>query len=195
MKSMNVYIEVGQKGELPLYASLGSSGCDLFAGEDIVIRPGERKIIPVDFRMAIPEGFEAQVRPRSGLSLRTTLRLSNTPGTIDSDYRDVIGVIAENHFTNENLIQMLKEDPALWDEIINNYTSIPLSQYLNIPGYPKGEILVDESGYPFGTIFIKRKQRVAQMIFAEYTRANFIPCGDVGEMGRNRGGGFGHSGL
>jgi len=84
---------------LPGYATPGSSGIDLLAAveTDIVFRPGERKLVSTGIRVAIPEGFEAQVRPRSGLALRHGIGIVNSPGTIDSDYRGVIQVILVNH--------------------------------------------------------------------------------------------------
>lgn len=84
---------------LPAYATSGSAGMDLMAAvdSDAVIHPGERKLIPTGIRMAIPEGFEGQVRPRSGLALRHGISMVNNPGTIDSDYRGMIQVILINH--------------------------------------------------------------------------------------------------
>lgn len=84
---------------LPEYATSGSAGMDLLAAldADIVLQPGERTLVSTGLRMAIPEGFEAQVRPRSGLALRHGVSMVNTPGTIDSDYRGVVQVILINH--------------------------------------------------------------------------------------------------
>lgn len=84
---------------LPAYATSGSAGMDLLAAveADVILQPGERKLVSTGLRMAIPEGFEAQVRPRSGLALRHGVSMVNTPGTIDSDYRGVVQVILINH--------------------------------------------------------------------------------------------------
>lgn len=84
--------------ELPSYQTPGSSGFDLLAAiqEEIILVPGERALIPTGISMAIPSGFEAQIRPRSGLALRHGITLLNTPGTIDSDYRGEIKVIVIN---------------------------------------------------------------------------------------------------
>ena len=83
---------------LPSYQSEGASGMDLHAyiSEPIVIRPGEIKLIPTGIRIALPRGYEAQVRPRSGLALKHGLTIVNAPGTIDSDYRGEIKVILIN---------------------------------------------------------------------------------------------------
>lgn len=83
---------------LPGRATPGSSGFDLAAAvsEPVVIAPGERRLVPTGFAIALPEGFEAQVRPRSGLALRSGIVLPNAPGTIDSDYRGEIQVVVMN---------------------------------------------------------------------------------------------------
>jgi len=83
---------------LPKYMSQGSSGMDLYADVqgDVVLNPGERKLISSGIFMSLPEGFEAQTRPRSGLALKNGITLVNTPGTIDSDYRGVINLIVAN---------------------------------------------------------------------------------------------------
>ena len=84
---------------LPDYATSGSAGMDLLAAvdADVVLRPGERSLVSTGIRAAIPEGFECQVRPRSGLALRHGISIVNSPGTIDSDYRGIIQVIMINH--------------------------------------------------------------------------------------------------
>jgi dUTP pyrophosphatase len=83
---------------LPSYQSNGSSGLDLRAAvdDDLVLQPGEIGFIPTGLAVSIPEGYEVQVRPRSGLALKHGLGLVNSPGTIDSDYRGEIGIIAIN---------------------------------------------------------------------------------------------------
>jgi len=82
----------------PRYQTEGSSGVDLYAAvkDSEVLNPGEFKLISTGIRVAIPQGFEGQVRPRSGLALRDGIGLLNSPGTIDSDYRGVVGVILFN---------------------------------------------------------------------------------------------------
>jgi len=92
---------------LPAPASAGSSGVDILAcvEEDIEIRPGESVLIPTGLCAQIPRGYEAQVRPRSGLALRHGITILNSPGTIDSDYRGEIGVILINHGRDGYTIQ------------------------------------------------------------------------------------------
>ena len=85
--------------DLPSYATPGSAGADLLAAipENHIIHPGKRALIPTGIRMALPEGYEAQVRPRSGLALKHGITCLNSPGTIDADYRGEVGVILINH--------------------------------------------------------------------------------------------------
>jgi dUTP pyrophosphatase len=82
--------------KMPTYAHLTDSGMDVFALDDITIAPGETKLVPTGIKVAIPAGYELQVRPKSGRCLKTKLRVANTPGTIDAGYRDEIGVIIDN---------------------------------------------------------------------------------------------------
>ena len=85
--------------QLPAYATPQSAGMDLRANieDPITLRPLERRIVPTGLYIALPEGYEAQVRPRSGLALKHGITVLNSPGTIDSDYRGEIGVLLINH--------------------------------------------------------------------------------------------------
>ena len=89
----------GRDMALPAYASAGSAGLDLLAAieGETELAPGERRLIPCGFCLALPDGYEAQVRPRSGLALKHGLTLLNSPGTIDSDYRGEVAVVLVNH--------------------------------------------------------------------------------------------------
>jgi len=86
---------------LPAYETTGSAGMDLRAAlpefEPVILAPGERKLIPTGLKIALEPGYEAQVRPRSGLALKHGVTCLNSPGTIDSDYRGEVGVILINH--------------------------------------------------------------------------------------------------
>lgn len=95
---MNVTIVNHSNNPLPRYATPLSAGMDLYAYLDapITLHPGERRLIPTGISIALPEGYEAQVRPRSGLALKQGITVLNTPGTIDADYRGEIGVILIN---------------------------------------------------------------------------------------------------
>ena len=82
--------------KMPTYAHLTDSGMDIYALEDITIAPGQTVVVPTGLKVAIPSGYELQVRPKSGRCVKTKLRIANTPGTIDAGYRDEIGVIVDN---------------------------------------------------------------------------------------------------
>ena len=83
--------------ELPEYATEGSAGLDVLSAEDVMLAPGARHAVATGLAVAIPRGFEIQVRPRSGLALRHGISVPNTPGTIDSDFRGELMVIVINH--------------------------------------------------------------------------------------------------
>lgn len=89
----------GEGLPLPAYVTAGSAGMDLAAAvtEAVLLGPGERRLIPTGLAIALPDGYEAQVRPRSGLALRHGVTVLNSPGTIDADYRGEVGVILVNH--------------------------------------------------------------------------------------------------
>ena len=85
-----------EDAKMPAYAHLTDAGMDVFATEEITINPGETKLIPLGIKCALPIGYELQVRPKSGRSLKSKLRVANAPGTVDAGYRDEIGVIVDN---------------------------------------------------------------------------------------------------
>ena len=94
-----VAIEAEEKIEVPTYGSEDAAGADIRAhiDEPVTIEPGQIKLIPTGIKLEIPKGYEIQVRPRSGLALKHGITVLNTPGTIDSDYRGLVGVILINH--------------------------------------------------------------------------------------------------
>lgn len=111
------------KGELPTYATAASAGMDLRAAieESISLAPMERKIIPTGISIALPEGHEAQVRPRSGLAVKHGITVLNSPGTIDADYRGEICVILIN-LSNEVFI--VAPEDRIAQLVIAEYTQI-----------------------------------------------------------------------
>lgn len=153
--------------KIPTYAKPGDAGMDIYALEDFEVAPGERKIIKTGLKVAIPRGYELQVRPRSGTSIKTALRVANTPGTIDSGYRDEIGVIIENI------------EPKIKDigyDFDNN-----------------GNIIIKSIIH--GSVFnVGKGERFAQLVLNEVPSAAFYPVDSVGQIGENRGGGFGSTG-
>jgi len=97
----------GEDIDLPFYASTHAAGADLRAAidADIVIEPGKHALIKTGFAMALPDNYEAQIRPRSGLALKYGITVLNTPGTIDADYRGEVGVILINHGDEPFIVQ------------------------------------------------------------------------------------------
>lgn len=199
-----VYIRVDEGGKLPVYKSVHAAGCDVYASEDLVIRPGETKLMPLNFVIALEPEIEAQIRPRSGLSLNTDLRVTNSPGTVDSDYRDVVGVILQNTYNIANLPYEIAANPDILVKLQTEYQEIPLLVYLKEklqydiklrhPNILEQKIYIDAKENPYGTIYIKKGERIAQIVFNEYKRGNFIEHPNPESIGENRGGGFGHTG-
>jgi dUTP pyrophosphatase len=132
--------------DLPKYATSGSAGMDLHAAvmEEMILAPGEWTLVPTGLKVAIPHGYEAQIRPRSGLAAKQGVTCLNSPGTIDSDYRGEMRIILINH----------SRDPVV----------------------------------------IRRGDRIAQMILARVTLAEWEP-GTVDEDTQRGAGGFGHTGV
>ena len=103
---MEIKIVNKSNNDLPAYSTELSAGMDLRAylpGDPVVLKPLERKLIPTGLFLEIPEGFEAQIRPRSGLALKKGITVLNTPGTIDADYRGEVGIILIN-LSNEDFV-------------------------------------------------------------------------------------------
>lgn len=166
---VNIPIELcNPEAKLPTYANAGDAGLDVYALEDYTILPGETKLIPTGIKVAIPYGYELQVRPKSGRALKTKLRVANTPGTIDSGYRDEVGVIIENV---EASVKEIKYD---FDE--------------------KGNIIIKSilHGQPY---YINKGEKFAQLVLAKVSTANFVQVENIGQIEGNRGGGFGSTGL
>lgn len=133
----------GERLPLPAYATAHAAGLDIVAAEDVLLAPGARHAVATGFAIAIPEGYEVQVRPRSGLALKNGITCLNTPGTIDADYRGEVKIILAN---------LGSEDFA-----------------------------------------VKRGERIAQLIPAAVTRADFSEVDELDETARGAGG-FGSTG-
>lgn len=99
------FLPHGKGLELPVYATDGAAGMDVVSAEDVTIAPGARHAVATGLAVAIPPGFEMQVRPRSGLALKHGISVPNAPGTIDSDYRGELKVILTNHGAEPFAIQ------------------------------------------------------------------------------------------
>ena len=142
----------------PKYATEGSAGFDLTAVEDCVINEGEITLIPTGLSFEIPLGYELQIRPRSGKSLNSHFRIANSPGTIDSDYRGEVMIIAEHN------------GPIEHELVMNSNTSM-----LDLGTYNDG-------------IFIAKGERIAQAILAPITQADFVELEELSETERGEDG-------
>ena len=96
---MKIKVNYTGKHELPQFETAQSAGMDLRANIEapVVLQPGDRALIPTGIKMALPDGYEAQIRPRSGLAYKHGITVLNSPGTIDADYRGDVGVLLINH--------------------------------------------------------------------------------------------------
>ena len=130
-------VNMGQQ-PLPAYATAQSAGMDLRANIDapITLRPMERRLIPTGLRIALPEGCEAQVRPRSGLALKHGITVLNTPGTIDADYRGEVKVLLVN-FSNDNFI--INTGERIAQMVIARYEKADLEQVAELDNTERGD--------------------------------------------------------
>lgn len=158
--------------KIPQYAHIDDSGLDIYALDDYTIAPGETMLIPTGFKVALPPGYELQVRPKSGLSLKTKLRICNTPGTIDAGYRDEVGIIVEN------------VDPPIRKIDITNWNIEDKNPVIHFSDIEFGQ------SYTIG-----KGQKFAQLVLSEVPKAAFYRVDTVEEIGENRNGGFGSTGL
>lgn len=116
---------------LPHYATIDSAGMDLLAAiaADITLKPLERALIPTGLAIALPQGYEAQIRPRSGLALKQGISIVNSPGTIDADYRGEIGVILIN-LSNENVV--ITRGLRIAQMVITSYCRVSFEETENL---------------------------------------------------------------
>ena len=138
MQNLPVNIINNSSNELPAYATVGSAGMDIRANltESIQLAPLERSLVPTGLYMQIPIGYEAQVRPRSGLALKHGITCLNSPGTIDSDYRGEIKVILVN-LSNE--VQFINHGDRIAQMIISRVEQADLILVQQLNGSPRGE--------------------------------------------------------
>ena len=167
-KTVFISCELEDGVKVPTYAHKTDAGLDIYAKEEITIMPGETKIIGTGIKMAIPEGYAILIQPRSGQSVKTKLRIANTPGLIDAGYRDEIGVIIEN------IEPPFKDIDYEFDD--------------------NGEIHIKSIEHGLSYTIVEG-QRFAQMRLVQVPKAEFIKVESVGEIGEDRGGGFGSTGI
>lgn len=126
------------KHELPKYSTIQSAGLDLRANINtpVILKPLERKLIPTGLFIALPDGYEAQIRPRSGLALKNGITVLNTPGTIDADYRGEIGVILIN-LSNEPFT--INDGDRICQMVISKYETIEWTSVQILSETTRGE--------------------------------------------------------
>jgi len=120
--------KISEQAKMPIYAHSGDSGADLYSTIDYTLKPQERVIVPTGLKISMPPGYEAQVRPKSGLALHHGITVLNTPGTVDASYRGEIGVILINHDAQKEYqirkgekiaqIVFVKVEKAIFEEVL-----------------------------------------------------------------------------
>lgn len=202
---LDIYYTLLKEGSLPQKASPLSAGWDLRAAEEVHLAPGQIQAVPTGLALALPPHTEAQLRPRSGLSLRSSLSLPNSPGTIDADYRDEIKVLLYNRFSQSQLLEMLACGSPLCQRYGPIGESISLAEWLQnrqrggeVEQLPEElltrRLYLNQDGELWGTELLACGERIAQLIIKTVEDCRFISVKDVHSLGSDRGGGFGHSG-
>lgn len=163
---------------IPKYAKPGDSGFDLVATEDVVIEPGQTALVPTGLAFEIPVSYELQVRPRSGLSLKTKLRVANTPGTVDACYRGEVKVIMDNIHQKERGHSWNLE--TLDDELV------PYRKFI--------ECGWSDAFTAIGTYLIRKGDRIAQGVIQPVKIAELVESEDLSDSVRGEDG-FGSSGV
>ncbi len=135
---MKVEIINKSKHATPHYATDLSAGMDLRANIDeiIILKPLERRLIPTGLSIALPDGFEAQIRPRSGLAYKKGITVLNSPGTIDADYRGDVGVILIN-LSNEDFV--IEDGERIAQMVVAPYTKVVWEEVSNLSETVRGE--------------------------------------------------------
>ncbi|KJR67804.1 dUTP diphosphatase [Bacillus velezensis] len=180
---MNVNIKrLSPDAQIPAYAHATDAGFDLVAAEDVIIEPGATACVPTGLAFEIPEGYEMQIRPRSGITLKTPLRVQL--GTVDAGYRGEVGVIVDNIAQKKVLGLDLNQQAIEYSEIASpEVISGSLENEWDYFGY-----------YPNDTYIIRKGDRLAQAVIKPVEQAVFTEVDTLGDSDRGAGG-FGSSGV
>ena len=139
MNQLHVDIVNKSHHPLPAYATEGSAGMDVraFLSSPVTLLPGERALIPTGLYIALPQGYECQIRPRSGLAIKHGISLVNSPGTVDADYRGEIGVIVINHSGEPFTIN---DGERICQMVIAAYSRVAWNRVESLDDTERGEI-------------------------------------------------------
>ncbi|WP_412095698.1 dUTP diphosphatase [Bacillus inaquosorum] len=180
---MNVNIKrLSPDAQIPAYAHATDAGFDLVAAADVIIEPGETACVPTGLAFEIPEGYEMQIRPRSGITLKTKLRVQL--GTVDAGYRGEVGVIVDNIAHKEiDGIDLNRKAVELWTV-----------SYPKTVDEKESEKWEEFGEYPLDTYIIRKGDRLAQAVIKSVEQAVFTEVDALGDSDRGAGG-FGSSGV
>jgi len=123
--------------KMPAYAHDGDAGVDLYSSGNFKVKPGERVLVPTGLKMAIPYGYEGQVRPKSGLALKHGITVLNTPGTVDAPYRGEVGVIVINH--DPRNIYEVKKGEKIAQMVFNKIEYVIFTEAKELASTNRGE--------------------------------------------------------
>lgn len=157
-----------ENAKVPAYAHITDSGADIYAAEDIVIKPGETRLVSTGIKVQLPPGYEFQVRPKSGIALKTKLRIANQPGTVDEAYRGEIGVIIDNI------------EPPISD----------ITYEFN----ENGKMVVTSILHGHAAV-IEKGQKIAQLVLASVVKADFQCVEHISDNTDRKDGAYGSTGL
>ncbi|ETB71292.1 dUTP diphosphatase [Bacillus paralicheniformis] len=183
---MNVNIKrLSPDAQIPQYAHASDACFDLVATEDVIIEPGETALVKTGLAFEIPEGYEMQIRPRSGITLKTKLRVQL--GTVDAGYRGEVGVIVDNIEQKEHKIERFSVNYTVRTDTC--YRTVEGALFDTIEGAPE-----NFRWMPIGTYLIRKGDRIAQAVIKSVEQAAFTEVTELGDSDRGAGG-FGSSGV
>lgn len=184
---MNVKIKrLHPDAVVPVYAKPGDSGFDLVATADVIIAPGDTALVPTGLSVEVPEGYELQVRPRSGITLKTKLRVANSPGTVDSSFRGEVAVIVDN-IANPRVIVCDNDDGTHYTDTAKcNFALSIIGEAIPLGRAPD---------YELRTYIIRKGDKIAQGVVCPVVPVTFTETDGYLTATERGVGGFGSSGV